>query len=31
MAAAAMLLHDFAGVPGGRYCVSNDLIAYICR
>lgn len=26
-----MLLIDFPGVPGGGYCVSNGLIAYICR
>lgn len=25
------LLIDFPGVPGGGYCVSNGLIAYICR
>ena len=26
-----MLLTDFPGVPGGGCCVSNGLIAYICR
>lgn len=26
-----MLLINFPGIPGGGYCVSNGLIAYICR